>query len=215
MKNDNYTSSSPISVLLVEDDPDWIAALRSFLNREEDFVLAAAAVCSEEALHLVEQQGFDVLLLDIHLAGSELSGIELAAELMERQCESRIIMLTSDKTDKTVLDAFTAGAIDYIDKSDYRQLPNAIRRACAQRTAVQVLLKDYARLKREEQLQPLSPAEREVFHLIEEGYTQSQIGKKLFKAESTLKNQVTNMLRKLGVKNSKEAVRKVKRNGLK
>ncbi|MDF2660980.1 MAG: two component transcriptional regulator, LuxR family, partial [Paenibacillus sp.] len=56
--------------------------------------------------------------------------------------------------------------------------------------------------------------ERELFGLLEAGYTQREIGGKLYKAESTLKNQVNKMLKKLRVKSSKEAVEKVRRGGL-
>ena len=79
---------------------------------------------------------------------------------------------------------------------------------------MEALLKEFTRLKREEQLQVLTAAEREVFELIEDGYTQPQIQEKLYKAESTLKNQVNKMLKKLGVRSSKEAVEKVRRKGL-
>lgn len=76
---------------------------------------------------------------------------------------------------------------------------------------MQALLKEFRRLKREERLQPLTPAEREVFELIEDGRTQAEIGRKLFKSESTLKNQVNRILKKLGASSSREAVRRLRR----
>jgi NarL family two-component system response regulator LiaR len=79
---------------------------------------------------------------------------------------------------------------------------------------MEALLKEFTRLKREEQLKELTAAEREVFDMIEQGYTQSQIGRMLHKTESTLKNQVNKLLKKLGVRSSREAVKKVRRKGL-
>src|SRR5690606_9796356 len=93
-------------------------------------------------------------------------------------------------------------------------LPDVIRGALKGGNPMEALLKEFARLKREEQLRPLTGAEREVFELLEDGYTQPQIGRKLYKAESTLKNQVNQILKKLRVKSSKEAVEKVRRGGL-
>ena len=54
------------------------------------------------------------------------------------------------------------------------------------------------RLKREERLRGLTPAEREVFDLLDEGYTHSQMEQKLFKTESTLKNQINKILKSSG-----------------
>ncbi|WP_338130595.1 hypothetical protein [Cohnella ginsengisoli] len=61
---------------------------------------------------------------------------------------------------------------------------------------MEALLKELRRLKREEQLQPLTAAEREVYVMLEEGYTHAQIERKLYKSESTLKNQVNKILKK-------------------
>ena len=79
---------------------------------------------------------------------------------------------------------------------------------------MEVLLDDYHKLKQEEELKSLSPSEREVFDLIEQGNTQNEIGKKLFKSEQTLKNQVHSILKKLGVRSSKDAIEKVKKMGI-
>ncbi|CAH0122464.1 Transcriptional regulatory protein LiaR [Paenibacillus sp. CECT 9249] len=202
-----------IRLMIVEDDPDWIKAMTLFLNNEADMLVVGAAKSREEAVRLAETLEFDVLLMDIQLSGNRLDGIDAALDIHELR-PVKIIMLTSLNDEAVIAQAFTAGAINYIEKTNYRQLPQAIRTAHRHAGPMEVLLKELARLKREEQLQALTPAEREVYELIEAGYTQTQIEQKLFKAESTLKNQVNKMLKKLGVRSSKEAVEKVKRKGL-
>ncbi|WP_068775918.1 response regulator transcription factor [Paenibacillus sp. FJAT-26967] len=204
---------SHIKVLLVEDDPDWIKAMTAFLNREPDILIVGAASSPEEAIRLAGTLVFDVVLMDIHLTEMGLDGIYTAIEIHEIH-PAKIIMLTSVNDEEVIRQAFTAGAVNYIDKTRFAELPHAIRSAHHHPFAMEALLKEYARLKREEQLKELTAAEREVFELIEEGYTQSQIEKKLVKAESTLKNQVNKMLKKLGAASSKEAVEKVRRRGL-
>ncbi|GGG71023.1 response regulator transcription factor [Paenibacillus radicis (ex Gao et al. 2016)] len=204
---------SHIKVLLVEDDPDWIKAMTAYLNKEEDLLVVGAAEGSSEALQLAGTLEFDVALLDIQLSGSRLDGIQLAIEMHDIH-PAKLIMLTSLSDEAVMTQAFTAGAINYIEKANFKELPHAIRSAHRNPAAMEALLKELSRLKREEQLNVLTAAEREVFELIEEGYTQPQIEKKLFKAESTLKNQVNKILKKLGVRSSKEAVAKVKRKGL-
>lgn len=204
---------SRIKVLLVEDDPDWIKAMTAFLNKEEDILVVGAATGAVEALQLARSLAFDIVLMDIQLTGSQLDGIQTALEILDIN-PAKIIMLTSMSDEQVMTQSFTAGAVNYIEKAHFKELPHAIRSAYHRPAAMEALLKELARLKREEQLLPLTAAEREVFELIEDGYTQSQITGKLYKSESTLKNQVNKMLKKLGVKSSKEAVEKVKRRGL-
>ncbi|WP_341277757.1 response regulator transcription factor [Paenibacillus sp. FSL H8-0537] len=204
---------SHIRVLLVEDDPDWVKAMTLFLNKEADLLVVGAASTAEEALSLARTLSFDVALLDIQLADHQQNGIYTAVE-MHRIHSAKIIMLTSMSEEDIMTQAFTAGAINYIEKTNFRQLPEAIRSAYHHPAPMEALLKEFARLKREEQLKDLTSAEREVFELIEQGYTQTQIEQKLYKAESTLKNQVNKLLKKLGVRSRKEAVEKVRRKGL-
>jgi DNA-binding NarL/FixJ family response regulator len=202
----------PIKVLIVEDDPDWVRALTAFLSREQDLLVVGAAATSEEALSLAGTLAFDVALMDIQLEGSRLDGIQTAM-LLHEQSAAKLIMLTSLTDEQSMTQSFTAGAVHYLEKSRFAELPFAIRTAYRHAAPMEALLKELNRLKREEQLAGLTAAEREVFELIEQGYTQAQIEQKLYKAESTLKNQVNKMLKKLGVKSSKEAVEKVRRRG--
>ncbi|NIK71513.1 response regulator transcription factor [Paenibacillus sp. BK033] len=204
---------STIKIFLVEDDPDWIRAMSAYLNSEPDLEVAGFATSSREALEKAQQLDFDVVLLDIQLTDYQEEGIHTAIELNDIH-PARIIMLTSMKDESIIMQAFTAGAVNYVEKTNYKELPHVIRNAYQHPRAMDALLKDYARLKREEQLRQLTAAEREVFELIEQGYTQPQMEKKLYKTESTLKNQVNKMLKKLGVTSRKEAVEKVRRKGL-
>lgn len=202
-----------IKVLLVEDDPDWIKAMTSYLNGEDDLLVVGAAMSLDEAVSLARTLDFDVALLDIQLTAGGKEGIAAALRIQEIR-PAKLIMLTSLSDERTITQAFTAGAVDYIEKSRFKDIPQAIRTAHRHPAAMDALLKEFARLKREEQLRDLTPAEREVFELIEAGYTQSEIERKLFKSESTLKNQVSKILKKLGVRTSKQAVDKVRRRGI-
>ncbi|OBZ17350.1 MULTISPECIES: response regulator transcription factor [Bacillales] len=204
---------SHIKVFIVEDDEDWLKALSSFLNREPDLLVVGTAVNSNEALSMARTIVFDVILMDIQLEGSKLDGIQTAM-MMHEHSAAKIIMLTSLNDEQSMTRSFTAGALQYLEKTRFQELPQTIRSVYHHPAPMEALLKELARLKREEQLKDLTGAEREVFELIEAGYTQSQIEQKLFKAESTLKNQVNKMLKKFGVRSSKEAIEKVRRRGL-
>ena len=203
-----------IQIFLVEDDPDWIKSMTVFLNAQEDMIVVGTAESSEQAIAMAQILSFDIVLMDIQLTAGRLDGIYTAAEILERKPQAKAIMLTSLGDEQVITQSFTAGAVNYIEKSKFKELPAAIRSAVLHPGSMEVLLKEFARLKREEQLRGLTPAEREVFDLLDEGYTHSQMEKKLYKTESTLKNQINKILKKLGVRNSREAVEKVRRKGI-
>lgn len=203
-----------IQIFLVEDDPDWIKSMTVFLNAQEDMIVVGTADSPEQAIAMAQILSFDIVLMDIQLTAGRLDGIYTAAEIYERKPQAKVIMLTSLSDEQVITQSFTVGAVNYIEKSKYKELPAAIRSAVLHPGSMEVLLKEFARLKREEQLRVLTPAEREVFDLLDEGYTHSQMEKKLFKTESTLKNQINKILKKLGVRSGKEAVEKVRRKGI-
>ncbi|MBU5346746.1 response regulator transcription factor [Paenibacillus lautus] len=203
-----------IQIFLVEDDPDWVKSMTVFLNAQEDMIVVGTAESPEQAIAMAQILSFDIVLMDIQLTAGRLDGIYTAAEILERKPQAKVIMLTSLGDELVIMQSFTAGAVNYIEKPRFKELPEAIRSAVLHPGSMEVLLKEFARLKREEQLRGLTPAEREVFDLLDEGYTHSQMEQKLFKTESTLKNQINKILKKLGVRSSKEAVEKVRRKGI-
>lgn len=203
-----------IQIFLVEDDPDWVKSMTVFLNSQEDMIVVGTAESPEQAIAMAQILSFDIVLMDIQLTAGRLDGIYTAAEILERKPQAKVIMLTSLGDELVIMQSFTAGAVNYIEKPRFKELPAAIRSAVLHPGSMEVLLKEFGRLKREEQLRGLTPAEREVFDLLDEGYTHSQMEQKLFKTESTLKNQINKILKKLGVRSSKEAVEKVRRKGI-
>ncbi|MCX7922238.1 MAG: response regulator transcription factor [Clostridia bacterium] len=202
-----------IKILIVEDDPDWTKSMVNFLHKQNDIEVVATASNKQDAIKLANPEQVDVILMDINLTENKYDGIYAAAEIQQSK-KVKIIMLTSLSDEDIITNSFNAGAVNYISKTNYKELPNAIRSTYKTTSPIEVLLKDYSRLKEEEQLKDLTPAEKEVFDLIKAGYTQSQIEKKLNKAESTLKNQVNKILKKLNVRSCKEALHKVKTRGL-
>jgi DNA-binding NarL/FixJ family response regulator len=199
-----------IHVLIVEDDAIWRRCITEYIEREDDITVLCSVTNKEEAISIAKANQLDVILMDINLTENKLDGIEAASELIFHT-DAKIIMLTALSEEDLILNAFSAGAVNYVSKSDYRRLPAIIRSTVFNCKPVSVLLNDYLRLKEEETLHVLTNAEREVFDLIRQGFTQSQIEQKLFKSESTVKKQVNHILKKLKVRSSREAVEKLQR----
>ncbi|MFC8684638.1 response regulator [Brevibacillus porteri] len=204
---------NPIRVFLVEDDPVWRKGLIDFLNKEPDLTVVGEAGFKAEAIERFLPAKADVVLMDINLTENNLDGIETAIEFMALQADSKIIMLTSLTDEAVIVESFSAGAVNYISKSSFKEIPDAIRAAhnsqsAIHPTAAAALRNEFLRLKNDENQKLLSPAERDILQLIHQGQTQTQIEQSLHITKRTIKNHINRILKKMGVKTSKEAAAK-------
>jgi DNA-binding NarL/FixJ family response regulator len=164
----------------------------------------------EEAVRLTQNLAFDVALVDVNLTENRFDGIEAVSEIVRLQ-PVKVIMLTGLEDKELITRSFSAGAVNYLYKTRYKDIPAAIRFTYWNAAPIEVLLKDYERLKQEEKLRVLTPAERDIFDLAEQGYTPSQIGQALHKTDQTIKNQTRSMLKKLGAGRLREAIEKIRK----
>ncbi len=213
MTHKGGTMMALIKVLIVEDDPTWVKLLEMQFAIEKDIEIVATVNDKIHLYEILNTKDIDVILMDINLSSNHLDGVYIAAEVSE-ESEVKIIMLTSLDPKEVALDSFNAGAIAFVSKEDYRQLPQIIRNAIKPNLPMEELLEDYRRLKEQEVLKELSSAEREVVYLLAKGHTRASIGKKLVKSDSTVKNQINKILKKLKVESTKEAIKKVELRGL-
>ena len=117
-------------LLLVDDDPVFIATLTRSLQRKQCEVHCAAN--SADALTLLEtEKDFDLMLLDLNLDGE--SGLKLLQQILHRQPDARIVMLTAYASVATAVDAIKRGAENYLCKpvtaNDIIALLNAVEEA--------------------------------------------------------------------------------------
>ncbi len=203
----------PTNICIIDDDLIWLKILAKFLTNNIGNVEITTASTAEEALEKCNCQEFDILLVDINLTENNLDGIDLALEISSFS-NAHIIMLTSLVEPELIRDSFSAGAVEYVYKDDYKDLPKIIQKVMLQNSAIQVLAGDYQKLKRNEILKDLSPSEIEIFELLEKDFSQSVIEQKLNKTHNTLRSQIKSILKKLKVKNCDEAVKKVNSCGI-
>ncbi|MEK3839050.1 MULTISPECIES: response regulator transcription factor [unclassified Paenibacillus] len=203
-----------IQILIVEDDAVWRSMLARFLNSEPGLQVIHTTATKEEALAFCTSHTVDVVLMDLNLTEHHLDGLQATLELSLTGNEARVIVLTSLTDERTILDAFTAGAIQYVSKSDFRLIPGTIREAMRSRSPQSVLVREFLRLKEAEQYNRLTLAEKEIISLSEAGNGRQAMMRSLRKSEGTLKNQITSILRKFNSKSLKEVVRAIKSRGL-
>lgn len=203
-----------IKVGLIEDDNNFRNALTKYLNNQGDLIVIGYSSEKEGALSSDLFNKVDVILVDCHLSEGLYDGVEVVKALRERpEITAKIIMLTSLNDDALIKTAFMLGANNYVLKEDYQQIPEIIRTTILNKTPIDILAEDYRRLKIEDQLKVLTPSEREIYDLMDAGYSRSKLPEKLFKSENTIKSLIKKMLKKLQVNNSKEAFEKVKWGG--
>jgi DNA-binding NarL/FixJ family response regulator len=140
--------------------------------------------------------------------GDSFAGIDLAQEIL-REKDTNIIMLTSIDEENLIKQAFVAGAIDYVCKDDYENLPYAIRMSLRKNSPNKILLKELQSVKKAQELSKLTEVEKDILSLAEKGYSRDMIVETLHRSQNTVKKQITNILKKLEASSIKEALKMI------
>lgn len=203
-----------IRVCLVDDQTLVRQGIRSLLELADGIEVVAEAADGQEALARIAQTSPDVVLLDLRMP--RLDGIATLQALAERGTVPPTLVLTTFDDDEAVLDALRAGARGYLLKDvTLQQLVDAIHTLADGGTLVQPAVTaglvrrlaghqgDFERFDRP---QPLTARELDVLRLLAGGYSNREIARALYLTDGTVKNHVSNVLRKLGVRDRTRAV---------
>ncbi|MBC7262508.1 MAG: response regulator transcription factor [Chloroflexi bacterium] len=210
-----------ISIVLADDHHLVRQGLRALLAAEPDFVIVGEAGEGVETTLLTERLQPDVLIVDMAMPG--LNGAEVARQVNKRSPRTRVIMLSMHDSEPYVREALRAGAVAYVLKDSTAQdLANAVRSAVAGRRYLSPRIAEQfidAYLEQlvatpQDPLDTLTLREREVFLLVAQGRSSSEIAQQLFISRRTVETHRTNVMRKLGVKNKAELVRYAVQRGL-
>ena len=185
-----------------------LGALTALLDIEDDFEVVAQARSGDEALTLALKHRPDVVVTDIEMPG--LTGLDLAAQLRERGCTCRIVILTTFARPGYLRRALEVGASGYLLKdAPSAQLADAIRRVAGGGRAIDPSLASEAWTEPD----PLTDRERQVLRLADEGLSGAEIAKRLKLSEGTVRNYLSESIGKLGARNRVEAARLARQRG--
>jgi DNA-binding NarL/FixJ family response regulator len=196
-------------VFLLDDHEIVRRGLRELLESEGDLEVVGEAGTAEEAYGRIPATSPDVAVLDVRLPDGD--GVEVCREIRSKHPEIACIMLTSFGDDDAVYAAIMAGAAGYLLKQVRgSELVEGIRRVAAGDSLLDpsVTARVLERIRHHDdadELAGLTDQERKILELISEGLTNRQIGERMFLAEKTVKNYVSNLLSKLGMSRRTEA----------
>ncbi len=199
-----------IRVFLVDDQEVVRAGTQLFIDAADDLEVVGEAASVAEALIRIPLAMPDVAVLDVRLPDGD--GVELCREIRSSWPEITCLMLTTYDDDEALFAAIMAGAAGYVLKGiPGRQLAEAIRKVGAGESLLDPLSTKAVleRLRSGEQtddrLGSLSQQERRVLDLIADGLTNRQIAAAMSLSDKTIKNYVTSLMAKLGVRSRTEA----------
>jgi DNA-binding NarL/FixJ family response regulator len=204
-----------IRVCLVEDQALVRQGITSLLALTSDIRVVAEAVDGEDAIAAIEASRPDVVLLDVRLP--KRVGTEVVRELGSRGSLPPTLLLTTFDDDEALIKGILAGARGFLQKDvTLTVLADAIRTLAAggsmihpsatERIATGFAVRRQGRHDDGWEPESLSTREMEVLRLMAAGFSNREIGHLLSMVEGTVKNHVSSILSKLGVRDRTRAV---------
>jgi DNA-binding NarL/FixJ family response regulator len=203
---------STIKVLLADDQALFREALHILLAAQPDIEVVGEAGNGEEALRLVAEKQPDVVLMDLQMP--VLNGVAATRRIHAEFPACRVIALTTYDDDEYVFEGLRAGAIGYLLKdAPAQKLIEAIQAAARGESFLQpsiaskVVAEFNRQIRRTPQplTEPLTSREVDILRLMADGLNNREIADSLVIAEGTVKNHISNILGKLGVRDRTQA----------
>ena len=207
-----------IRILLAEDQTLLRQALRTILDLEPGLEVVGEAVNGVEAVDLALELQPDIVLMDIQMP--QESGVQATSRICAARSTTKVIVLTTFDYEEYVFEAVKSGAMGYLLKDvPAPELIDTIRRVHAGESFIQPsvaskVLLEFGQRSRVPKDEELTDRERDVLTQLAAGASNREIADRLFLAEGTVKNHVSNILAKLHAANRTHAVARGREEGL-
>lgn len=207
-----------IRIAVIDDQTLVRQGIVSLLSLASDLTVVAQAANGADIVELVQQHQVDVVLMDIQMP--QVSGIDALHLLNQAKSAVPVIILTTFDDNDRVLQAMQAGARGYLLKDVALELLvdaiHTVQRggSLLQPAITDKILASFLQRKtdtptaEEQHNEALSGKELEILRLLATGFSNREIAAAVFKSEGTVKNQVSAILAKLGVRDRTKAVLK-------
>jgi len=219
MDSAQMLQSSPIKILLVDDNPLILFSLERIIAQHRDFQVVASARNGYDALAFLQHNQVDVVLLDIEMP--IMNGIECLRHIRERYAAISVILLTTFAEDLYITEGLTNGARSYLIKDTaFTNLDQHIRSALEGTfvmpthiaTRVATLLQQKRIINEQNisplffQTYPLTRTEQQIIKLLGRRLSNAEIAEQLGLKIGTIKNHLVTIFEKIYVQNRQEAI---------
>ena len=209
-----------IRIIMADDNPEIRSYFSGLLSQEPDMELVGSASSGAEAVRLAREKKPDIVLMDIQME-TRVAGITASRQILAELPETKVIILTILEDDDLLFQAYCAGVIDYIIKTDaVSQILTSVRNAYRNQLILrpqyaEKIIDELKRVKEEQHsllysltiLTRLSNSEFEVLKSLYQGMNARRISEERFVSLGTVKTQIHSILKKFGLKSVSEVVR--------
>ena len=209
-----------ITLVLSDDHPLILDGMENLFRLEKDFKVVARCLDGEDTVKAVRKHKPDVLVLDIRMPGAD--GLSVLREIKKEKLSTRVMLLTGALDEEELAEAIRLGVRGLVLKEMApKLLVQCIRQVhagelCLEKRSVSLALEKL--LQREtgqrEVAQVLTPREIEIVKQVAAGRRNTEIGKRLFISEGTVKMHLHNIYQKLGVDSRINLIRYAQEKGL-
>jgi DNA-binding NarL/FixJ family response regulator len=210
-----------IRILLADDHAMFVQAIRVLLDSQPDMKVVATASHGRDAMRLIIEDPPDVVVMDV--AMPELNGLEATRHILASELSVRVLCLSGQTHERTVIEAMRAGALGFVLKtSPVEELLQAIRTVgqgelYLSPSVASVVISSLGRPPGHEGVSPisvLSPREREVLQLMAEGRSTKGVASLLHVSVKTAESHRRNLMQKLHIDNVADLTKLAVREGL-
>ena len=191
-------------ITVIDDDKLVAISLKTILEADSSIEVSAIGYDGKEAISLYESVQPDILLMDIRM--EHMSGLEAAEQILQKYPDAKILFLTTFSDDEYIVKALHIGAKGYILKQDFEGIAPALKAVYGGQSVfggeivgkLPVLMQTKEAFDYEQY--DIHENEQSIIELVAEGLSNREIADKLFLSEGTVRNYISMILEKLGLR---------------
>ncbi len=194
-----------MNVLIIDDDQLVSFSLKTILEASGQVNIAGIGDSGAAAIELYESVRPDILLMDIRMEG--MSGLDAGAHILRAHPEAKILFLTTFSDDEYIVKALRIGAKGYILKQNFNSIVPALLaieggqnvfgdEITGKLPALMSASSDTSQYEKYD----ISEREQDIISLVAEGLNNREIAEKLYLSEGTVRNYLSHILEKLGLR---------------
>ena len=191
-------------VLIIDDDFFITTALKTILEADSEIQVCGSGKNGKEAVSLYDSLHPDILLMDIRM--EEMDGLAASAEILARDPQAKILLLTTFLDDEYIIRALKLGARGYLLKQNYNSIIPALKAVFSGQTVYgNEITAKLPNLLTGQKTFPwetyhIGPKELEVIALVAQGMSNKEIARSLYLSEGTVRNYLSAILDKLNLR---------------